>query len=77
MYSAAAVRGRRINNAKARAESAPESRRLSRLAIKQASQAGKPWLAGLKLFTPKAGLLGLTGQTVGLLGLLKGLFNFI
>jgi len=32
-----------------------------RLAIKQASQAGKPWLAGLKLFTPKAGLLGLIG----------------
>jgi uncharacterized membrane protein YkgB len=41
----------------------------------------------LKLFTPKAGLLGLIGQivgllgligqTVGLLGLLKGLFNFI
>jgi len=34
---------------------------VDRLAIKQASQAGKPWLAGLKLFTPKAGLLGLIG----------------
>jgi len=38
-----------------------------RLAIKQASQAGKPQLAGLKLFAPEAGLLGL----------LEGLLNFV
>jgi len=37
------------------------SRATFRLAIKQASQAGKPWLAGLKLFIPEAGLLGLIG----------------